>query len=71
MHNRSDRVREATWIFAASQLLVLCMPIALRLVKAVAIGVVALLAVVALISSSASVLEPTPRLSPKWGVAKR
>jgi hypothetical protein len=47
--NRSDLLRQATWIFAASQLLVLCVPIALGVVKAIAIGVVALLAIAALI----------------------
>ena len=31
-------VRQASWIFAASQLLVLCVPIALGIVKALAIG---------------------------------
>jgi hypothetical protein len=41
-------VREVSWILAASQLIVLCVPLALGLVKAVAIAVVALLAVVAL-----------------------
>ncbi|HUK98587.1 MAG TPA: hypothetical protein VLV46_13095 [Gaiellaceae bacterium] len=46
--SRSDVVREVTWILAASQLIVLCVPLALGLVKAVAIAVVALLAVVAL-----------------------
>jgi hypothetical protein len=48
-HNRSDIVRQASWIFAASQLLVLCVPLALAVVKAVAIGVVALLAIAALV----------------------
>ena len=47
--SRSDVVREVTWILAASQLIVLCVPLALGLVKAVAIAVVALLAVVALV----------------------
>jgi hypothetical protein len=47
--SRSDIVRQATWVFAASQLLVLCVPIALGIVKALAIGVVALLAIAALI----------------------
>jgi hypothetical protein len=46
--NRSDALRQASWIFAASQLLVLCVPLALALVKAVAIAVIAILAVVAL-----------------------
>jgi hypothetical protein len=44
----SDAVRQASWIFAASQLLVLCVPLALALVKAVAIAVIAVLAIVAL-----------------------
>ena len=46
--NRSDAVRQASWIFGASQLLVLCVPLALALVKAVAIAVIAILAIVAL-----------------------
>jgi hypothetical protein len=47
--HRSDALREIGWIFAASQLLVLCVPIALSIVKAIAIGVIALLAIGALI----------------------
>ena len=47
--HRSDAVRQIGWIFAASQLLVLCVPIALAVVKAIAIGVIALLAIAALI----------------------
>jgi hypothetical protein len=47
--NRSDTLREAGWILAVSQLLVLCVPIALSVVKAIAIGVIALLAIAALI----------------------
>ena len=47
--SRSDLLRQASWIFAASQLLVLCVPIALAIVKAIAIGVIALLAIAALI----------------------
>jgi hypothetical protein len=46
--SRSDTVRHLSWIFATSQLLVLCVPIALSLVKALAIGVIAIIAVVAL-----------------------
>ena len=46
--SRSYSVRQASWIFAASQLLVLCVPLALALVKAVAIAVIAILAIVAL-----------------------
>jgi hypothetical protein len=47
--NRSDVIRQASWVFAASQLLVLCAPIALAVAKAIAIGVVAVLAIAALI----------------------
>jgi hypothetical protein len=47
--NRSDLLRQASWIFAASQLLVLCVPVALGILKVIAIGVIALLAVAALI----------------------
>jgi len=47
--NRSDAVRQVGWIFAASQLLVLVVPLALSLVKAIAIGVIALLAIAALV----------------------
>jgi hypothetical protein len=47
--NRSDVVRQASWIFAVSQLLVLCVPIALAIVTAFAIGIVAVLAIAALI----------------------
>lgn len=46
--NRSDTLRQGSWIFGASQLLVLCVPLALALVKAVAIAVIAILAIVAL-----------------------
>ena len=46
--NRSDALRQISWVFAASQLLVLCVPIALALVTAVAIAVIAILAIVAL-----------------------
>jgi len=46
--NRSHTLRQLSWIFAASQLLVLCVPIALAVVKALAIGVIAILAIVAL-----------------------
>jgi len=46
--SRSYTVRQAAWIFAASQLLVLCVPVALALLKAVAIAVIAILAVVGL-----------------------
>ena len=47
--SRSDLFRQATWIFAFSQLLVLCVPVALTIFTAIAIGVVALLAIAALI----------------------
>ena len=47
--HRSDALRQVGWIFAASQLLVLCVPVALAVVKAIAIGVIALLAIAALI----------------------
>jgi hypothetical protein len=47
--SRSDIVRQLGWIFAVSQLLVLCVPIALAVLKAIAIGVIALLAIAALI----------------------
>ena len=47
--SRSYTVREATWIFAASQLLVLLVPIVWTIAKAVAIAVVALAAVAGLI----------------------
>jgi uncharacterized membrane protein YphA (DoxX/SURF4 family) len=47
--HRNDFVRQLGWIFAVSQLLVLCVPIALAVVKAIAIGVIALLAIAALI----------------------
>ena len=47
--NKSDVLRQASWIFAVSQLLVLCVPIALAIVTAFAIGIVAVLAIAALI----------------------
>ena len=47
--HRSDALRQASWIFAGSQLLVLVVPLALGLVKAIAVGLVALLALVALV----------------------
>ncbi|HEY0415931.1 MAG TPA: hypothetical protein VGC78_06050 [Gaiellaceae bacterium] len=47
--HRSDAVRHAGWILAASQLLVLVVPLALSLLKAIAIGVIALLAIAALV----------------------
>jgi hypothetical protein len=48
-NSRSDLIRQASWIFAASQLLVLCVPIGLAILKAIAIGVIAILAIVALV----------------------
>jgi hypothetical protein len=47
--SRSDLLRQVTWIFAVSQLLVLCVPVALAIFTAIAIGVIAVLAIVALI----------------------
>jgi hypothetical protein len=47
--NRSDSLRQIGWIAAASQLLVLCVPIALKIVEWAAIGVIAVLAIAALI----------------------
>jgi hypothetical protein len=47
--SRSSIVRQVSWIFAASQLLVLCVPVALAIVGAIAIAVVAILAIVALV----------------------
>jgi hypothetical protein len=47
--HRSDVLRQLSWIFAVSQLLVLCVPLALGILKAVAVAVIALLAIGALI----------------------
>ena len=47
--HRSDLMRQIGWVFAVSQLLVLCVPIGLAVLKAVAIGVIALLAIAALV----------------------
>ena len=47
--HRSDALRQVGWIFAVSQLLVLVVPLALALVKAIAVGVIALLAIAALV----------------------
>ena len=47
--SRSDLIRQSSWIFAASQLLVLCVPVALAILSAIAIGVIALLAIAALV----------------------
>ncbi|MFL5955635.1 MAG: hypothetical protein ACJ76I_16170 [Gaiellaceae bacterium] len=46
--SRSYSVRQASWIFAASQLLVLCVPIAFWFVKVIAIGVIAIFAIIGL-----------------------
>lgn len=46
--SRSDLIRQASWIFAASQLLVLCVPGGLAILKAIAIGVIAIFAIIAL-----------------------
>ena len=48
-HNRSGVLRQLSWSFASSQLLVLLVPLVLAIAKAVAIAVVALLAVAALV----------------------
>ena len=42
-------LQQVTWILAASQLLVICVPIALSILKAFAIGIIAVLAIVALV----------------------
>ena len=47
--NSSDTLRELGWILAASQVLVLVVPIAFNIIKWFAIGVIALLAIAALI----------------------
>lgn len=47
--SRSDTIRQGAWIFAAAQLLLLCVPIAFAVVKAIAIGVIALLAIAGLV----------------------
>lgn len=47
--SKSHTFRQGTWIFFASQLFVLCVPVALALVKALAIGIVALLAIAGLV----------------------
>lgn len=48
-NSRSDTVRQASWILAVAQLLVLLVPVAWAIVKTVAIVVVALLAIAALV----------------------
>jgi hypothetical protein len=47
--SRSDFFRQVTWTFAAAQLLVLLVPLALGILKAVAIAVIAIIAIMALI----------------------
>jgi hypothetical protein len=47
--NRLDIIRQAGWIFAVSQLLVLIVPLALALATTIAIVVFALLAIAALV----------------------
>ncbi|HZU20305.1 MAG TPA: hypothetical protein VE982_03705 [Gaiellaceae bacterium] len=47
--HRSVVLRQLSWMFAVSQLLVLCVPLALAVLKAVAVAVIALLAIGALI----------------------
>ena len=47
--NRADVIRQASWIFAASQVLVLLVPLALTVAMTIAIVVFVLLAVAALI----------------------
>jgi hypothetical protein len=47
--HRSDVVGEASWIFAASQLLVVVVPVVWAIAKTVAIAVFAILAIAALI----------------------
>jgi len=46
--HKSDTLRQLGWTVAASQLLVLCVPVALTVVRALAIGIIAILAIVAL-----------------------
>jgi hypothetical protein len=46
--HRSDTLRQVSWIFAASQLLVLCVPLALSVFKLAAVIVISILAIVAL-----------------------
>ena len=47
--SRSHSLRQLGWIFAASQLLVICVPVALKVVEWAAIGVIAVLAIAALV----------------------
>jgi hypothetical protein len=48
-NSRVDTFRQVTWIFASVQLLVLLVPLALGILKAVAIAVIAVIAIVALV----------------------
>jgi hypothetical protein len=45
----SYTLRQAGWIFAATQLLVICVPLALGILKTVAVAVIVLLAIAALV----------------------
>jgi hypothetical protein len=47
--SRSYTLRQASWVFAVSQVLVLLVPLAFWILKAIAIGVVVLLAIAALV----------------------
>lgn len=47
--SRSGTIRQLGWILAASQLLVICVPVALALLKAVAIALIAVLAIVGIV----------------------
>jgi len=46
--HQSHTMRQVGWILAASQLLVICVPLALGILKAVAVAVIILLAIAAL-----------------------
>jgi hypothetical protein len=47
--HHNDIFRQGTWIFAASQLLVICVPLAFAMISAFAIGLVALIAIAGLV----------------------
>src|SRR5438034_4126309 len=47
--SRSDTVRQASWIFAASQVLVLLVPLVLFIATTIAVAVIVLIAIAALI----------------------
>ena len=73
-NNRVDLVRQVSWVFAVSQLLVLCVPIALAIVTAFAIGDrrAARDRGAHLPVHRASVAQTAaPILAVQWGVAKR